>query len=773
MMLYPQLLNYECSNVHSNKQSGNIHKINLYNRIVDKMQINLTQRPVELPKICDRVFDALDYYCDTEKLYFSLKTLRKDVKGHIEELLKNISCLEEQTVPVRAEFRFKLNTITSMVPLVDYYLSDELINDHVIILTLSDVTSLLKHWVVLLYSPIMNCLALFNCELRFNYYANTLLQKHMPTISAFESLIVCTLFGGEFKSFLGKTVWSNKRIEEEFQSLHLKQSMLKYNRLNFSGSGWSQELKLIQGSTELLDFLLSKYKIKKSIYVRESYQLLSMLGEQSCIKAKAKLLWDSYFNHLFKKFAAEFDSSRNPANIYSLDIIKTSRTVHVQNVFITFAEAIQKIFDLNKLDNKQGPQCWNLPYLICYQKLAIDESLKEQLDNALLEYAINNIEYIHEAGARHRFFKQTDHNYTKLCLDPSSCNEKISVATSKKMSKTKRPKHRYCQLELNLLCVGLNYFRGRRQILKKIERSRALGFSKEYHFNSLRTTRSNMQLGSLRAKLQNSGELLLDHATNYVYHIHSTLEECSPVEGVDYSEAEEEEKQLDELDKIYLQSQRTSSNVIPIISPVVNSKNSRIGQDQIEDTDRKIEEFIQLIDSPKRVKTSQGTDEFTDFMISSYGQTNQFDINTPQSLNVTSSEIDFIDLHERDEKNIVESKVLSITSGNNYDDIKDENNKLNTVKQLIASTGIVNPRQHLKIICKLPHSSSTIFPLTWSHLYSSSMGSKERDFIKWNELKEKLLAENLLETRIVENCGKTHTRSFRLFYTKEEEQAQK
>lgn len=61
--------------------------------------------------------------------------------------------------------------------------------------------------------------------------------------------------------------------------------------------------------------------------------------------------------------------------------------------------------------------CWKLPYLICYQKLAIEENIKKQFFDALLEYATNNIEYIHEVDARHRFFKQTDHNYINFWKD--------------------------------------------------------------------------------------------------------------------------------------------------------------------------------------------------------------------------------------------------------------------------------------------------------------------------------------------------------------------
>jgi len=37
----------------------------------------------------------------------------------------------------------------------------------------------------------------FNGELRFNYSSNALLEKYIPTLSAFKSLIEATLFGGD------------------------------------------------------------------------------------------------------------------------------------------------------------------------------------------------------------------------------------------------------------------------------------------------------------------------------------------------------------------------------------------------------------------------------------------------------------------------------------------------------------------------------------------------------------------------------------------------
>lgn len=90
--------------MHSNISFGNVFKVNLYNRMVDKLQINQSQRPIELPKICDKIFKALDYYSDREKLHSALKNIRNDVRNNVDELLGNITHIEDDTIPLVPSF---------------------------------------------------------------------------------------------------------------------------------------------------------------------------------------------------------------------------------------------------------------------------------------------------------------------------------------------------------------------------------------------------------------------------------------------------------------------------------------------------------------------------------------------------------------------------------------------------------------------------------------------------------------------------------------------
>ena len=83
---------------------------------------------------------------------------------------------------------------------------------------------------------------------------------------------------------------------------------------------------------------------------------------------------------------------------------------------------------------------WNVPFLVCYKKVISDGAIKDELDTEMLDYAVENIEYIHEAGARYRFFKQTEHHFIKLCTCPRIQNASFSIATHQKVSKVSIPK---------------------------------------------------------------------------------------------------------------------------------------------------------------------------------------------------------------------------------------------------------------------------------------------------------------------------------------------
>lgn len=74
---------------------------------------------------------------------------------------------------------------------------------------------------------------------------------------------------------------------------------------------------------------------------------------------------------------------------------------------------------------------------------------------------------------------------------------------------------------------------------KRNSESKHLGFSKSYDSRSQRKTRSRNQLIAWRKRLQTACELKFDDNTGIIYHKDSSVDDCTPVEGIDYSENEE------------------------------------------------------------------------------------------------------------------------------------------------------------------------------------------------------------------------------------------
>ena len=81
----------------------------------------------------------------------------------------------------------------------------------------------------------------------------------------------------------------------------------------------------------------------------------------------------------------------------------------------------------------------------------------------------------------------------------------------------------------------------------------------------------------------------------------------------------------------------------------------------------------------------------------------------------------------------------------------------------MLSVCITQVKQHLKVLLKLPHVDSNIFPASWSEVYNNSITTTGRDFKKWNQLKDLLISEKLLQIKIIKKNSKKFTRYFRLF----------
>ena len=616
---FPQLFTFNCSNIHSNKAHGRIKKINFYNRNIDKLQIDPSQNPVKRSNLCEKVFDALGCYSNEEKFFLEMIKVRKFAKKNLDEILGNINNLQDSESSIRAELRFELKASSSMFALVDNIFTNEFLNQHTTALSMENVCDLYRFSLILLYTPIFGCLSHINGELQFNTAAHDLLEKYIPTLSVFESLLENTLFGGSFKSHLTKAVWTNQKAGEDLKSLKMEKTIMTYHRLNFIGSQWNNDFKLLIGSNKLFEILYEKFKVKRPSNVRESYQLLIRIESEPNINIKAQLLWKSYFSHLFSRYKKDFKLVINENNIYSLENLRISNSVFTLKNHIGFLEAFNRIFDTDKLDNfKGGRTGWKIPYLICYQKLIKDNpNFKDELDLALLEYARSRIEFVHLAGPKDRFFKGGSHAYVKL----SSCPEYVnnpniqSSVAQKTIKKKVIRKKTTSTAELVSLCIGLNYFRDRKTMFKHIFKSKFLGFGKEYPLNSSRKFRDNLNIRKLYVRSYRRGDISIDNSTGYMFCPDSTVEACIPRSDINYSEGEGEmDSELESMSTDNLNNIVTvnlpkyNDNILTLIKPIAVQAEQYVTihhKDAVllEESNRKMNIFIEnLGKSPKKKK---------------------------------------------------------------------------------------------------------------------------------------------------------------------------
>lgn len=691
------------------------------------MQINQSQKPIELLNLCEKVFRALNHYSDGDQFFYSMMKVRSFTKEKLEQILENVKNLESSESSIRAEFRFELNASSSMFALVDNIFSDEFINQHSLALSMEDVCNLTRFWLIFLFTPIFDCLSHINGELQFNHAAMSLLERYVPTISVFESLLEHTLFGGSFKSYLSKSVWSNKRTEE-FNSLMLEDTIRKLNRLNFSGSAWDSEFKLISGSNDLFELFLQKYKFKKANFVRESYQLMARLDTESKMSVKAHLLWESYFGYLWNKFPNDFNLGKNNFNIYSIENVNFSKSVFALRDAIGQPEACARIFDLKKLDNQKGALCWNLPYLVCYEGLLKNNPhIKDELDFAILGYAYAHIEYIHEAGARYRFFKNGPHYFIKVSAFPEITSNRVNInALNVPRAKRNNFKKSFSLIECENLCIGLNYFKYRSTKYSKIFKSKQLGFNKNYPLHSSRIKRNNLHLKRMHDQLLSNNELVLDQSTGNLFYTKSTLKACSPRTDLNYSECDSssnEEMILEE------------SNPLPLL-------NTEIEKSSAESNRQKLDQFVESLEAYHAIDDSY------------FVNNNLFELEN--SLSDYKPRISDTSVTENDSTEFwIESYPELIP---NYPE-----SPIKIIKRLLEIVGIEHFEQYYNAICFLPMLGSSQMGQLWPKTISFKVSKPNRDYVKGRNLLELLIREKLVELMAKTSTGKIYKRYFRTF----------
>lgn len=400
--LYPQLLAFDCANLHSNKADGSVYKVNLYNAIPDRMQVNYGQRPMEKLDLFPIMFKLLGKFQNEQSFVQEVNALEAKVKRNFDNLFDRITKLEDSEISLRSEFRVELKRAVSMANLINHFMSDNFIQKNTVILKMSDFSKYLKHLVKYFKGPIMQSLEYLKGATTKSFRKNfDPLISPLITLSAFESMLCFTLFSGATNSYMNKMLWSN-RSAEAFEPLRLLKSMLSKNRIMFTGSSWDDEMMLIRSSNQLLASIVEKYKIKEGASTFECHRLFIKVHNASTIQEKVDILWESYFNVLWKSAPEDFYQRQYSMEDLKMSHVRVSRNViFPRDKLLTSTKAVDMIFNVEKLKYP----AWRLPFLVVFNELTSkNQVLRKELIAGLIEFADRNIEYVHNCLATDRYF---------------------------------------------------------------------------------------------------------------------------------------------------------------------------------------------------------------------------------------------------------------------------------------------------------------------------------------------------------------------------------
>lgn len=397
--------------MHSNEVDGGIMKKNFYCGLPDCMQINFSQSPVERLDIAKKLLTIVAKLPPQNKFAKDIVALEADATKKINKLMGNCDNLLISESAVRAEIRVRLERAISFAQVLDSYVDEDFAATNCIVLDMGTLTKLIKFWISLLFQPIINSLS----KVLYSYNqlgtSENPLEKYLPTISAFNSLLTSSLFSGNTWSFLPSYLYGKSKVDRV--SFELLKSIKERNRIDFSGELWIKDELLIAGDSKLLDELIKKFRIPDMDRVIETFNLLINIRNTKTDKQIAILLWNAYFKVLWQKSPADFhEGIRGNERLKEATLILTEE-VKLAKKSLPYDTAVQHVFSVERLEKAKGrnSDVWSFPYLLAYKDLTHGESkikVKTNLDMALAEVAVElGIEYVHVHGDETHFFQHS------------------------------------------------------------------------------------------------------------------------------------------------------------------------------------------------------------------------------------------------------------------------------------------------------------------------------------------------------------------------------
>lgn len=397
--------------MHSNQVDGGIFKKNFYCGPPDCMQINFSQSPVERLDIAKKLLTIVSKFPSQAKFTKDIISLQEESTKKVQKLIGNCDNLLISESAVRAEIRVQLGRSISFASLLDHHIDEDFVASNCIILDMATLSKLIKFWISLLFQPIITSLSkLLYCYNDLGTSENPL-EKYLPTISAFESLLTSSLFSGNTWSFLPSYLYGKSKADR--MSFELLKSIKERNRVDFSGELWVKDDLLIASDAKLLDELVKKFRIPNMDRVIETFNLLINIRNTRNMKEIAILLWNSYFRSLWDKIPEDFtDGVSGNARLKESVLILTD-DVKMAKKELTVETAARHVFSVERLENSKAKNSdvWSFPHLLAYKELTNgDSKLKDKisLDTALVEVAAEiKIEYIHVHGDETHFFQNS------------------------------------------------------------------------------------------------------------------------------------------------------------------------------------------------------------------------------------------------------------------------------------------------------------------------------------------------------------------------------
>lgn len=498
------------------------------------MQIDFSQRPIEKLNLCEKIFEKLSEFKSTKKYNESILKIKDEANKKFIALSDNVKKLFMAESPVRADFRLSLDRVLSMSSMIKTYFNEKFVRKNILILDMATLSNILLFWIEFLSNPIINALIHVSSAAILETIESLKvdpLEDFIPTISAFESLIVHTLFSGRTNSYISNILW-NKGIN----SFELMQCINSKNRIDFDKSGWLKSRRKLKSSSNLLDQIVSKLRIKSGNAVVNCYKLIfkiqSLERNPYNIRLIAIELWASYFKYLREKAPLDFKQIEKDKSIGNSKYLLISDKVRLSKGETEYKHAVASVFNLNYYN--LGISVWTVPYLMAYSEMIKNISKKHLFDQEL-EIAAETLEidFFHLNGDETRFFSSGScHLYKKIAKPIIFIEENETEQAEKNLNSSVKEINCLKRIPFTLeekidLCVGINTFgKSDYQSIASCER---FGFLSGIHSGKQRT---NVNLCNLFRTLLKNKEILTDKETGLFYHRDSSLKDCRGIDSL-------------------------------------------------------------------------------------------------------------------------------------------------------------------------------------------------------------------------------------------------